>query len=95
MNENALDATYIGNQTYELGPNPFQTHSENITVESSNQQYSGVPVIPAYITGTKNSSAAYYNLDFNVGGATLVWASNCTQNLTGTQLSCAEAPTNM
>jgi hypothetical protein len=75
-NENALDQTYIGVGSVAPGPNPFVIQTKVLTVDTSAQVYSGLPVVLADIDGVTNITGvtdnAYYYVDFN-SDSTLVW----------------------
>jgi len=96
VNKNALDATYLGTEVRTEGPNPFQVEVANISVDTEQQVYSGIPVMQAKIDGIVTSTGGdpYFMIDFNSDN-TVVWTSNCTNNLTSSSSiggSCSEQP---
>jgi len=93
VNKNALDATYLGTEVRNKGPNPFPSY---VTVDTEQQVYSGIPVMQAKIDGIISSTGGdpYFMIDFYSNNI-VVWTSNCTNNLTNSSSiggSCSEQP---
>lgn len=96
-NKNALSATYLGNKNMSAAASPFEIVSKPLTVDMAQQQYQGMPVFSAQISGVSavNGTAPYFYADFNAQSS-IVWSVNCTQALgNDTTSSCSDAPTYM
>lgn len=70
VNENALNSTYLGNETYQAGPSAFVVPKETLPVAT-------VAADSPLFLATTNSVEGNYYLNFNQK-ETVVWSTDCS-----------------
>jgi len=95
VNKNALSSTFLGNEDYAEGENPFEPNSYDLTTV---EEQDGLPTFAATVVGINSTEypSPYFYLDFTTSN-TVAWGVNCTHTALGSynEGDCSTKPTLM